>query len=128
MSPILISFLSAAEFSKTLPTSGVNETVPIKNEIQNKKIQTEKILNNEDVNDFSLGVLTPGTFGPWDDPDALVEDPASSGHYTLTIPKELMVVTSPGKAIIIYINGSYFFVQKNPSTIKKCFKNFLTNF
>lgn len=54
MSPILISFLSAAEFSKTLPTSGVNETVPIKNEIQNKKIQTEKILNKQPDNNIMI--------------------------------------------------------------------------
>ena len=60
----------------------------------------------EDVNDFSLGVLSPGTFGPWNGTETLVEDPASSGHYTLTIPTELMVVTSPGKAIVINIDGT----------------------
>jgi hypothetical protein len=67
----------------------------------------------EDVNNFTLedgdidnAVLSPGTFGPWNGTETLEEDPASLGHYTLTLPTDLMNVDSPGKTIIVNIDGT----------------------
>ena len=45
MSPILISFNDAGEFSKTFPTIGGKEMIPEKNKNKNKTNQAENILN-----------------------------------------------------------------------------------